>query len=319
MIRNSHFQTELPCGSPPCRQVSLAVVLLLALFAGVPPLTADEDSPSRRRCCLHCQPLRDRPALFVWPGQVWTEEDIEEGPIETDRPDFTEASSVVGRGRVQLEMGYTYIDDESGDTHTRTHSLPETLLRVGMVAEWFEFRIFWNHGSETTNSPAGSLTLNAAEDLYLGAKLALTLQDGIFPEMALMPQMTVPTAPVDDGFGTGEVMPGVNWLYGWDITEKLSAGGSTQVNRALDDGGKFYAEFAQSFTTGYAFTDKLKGYAEYFGFYPHGALTAEPQHYFDGGFTYLVTDNFQLDIRSGVGLNAAADDYFGGLGASYRY
>ena len=50
-------------------------------------------------------------------------------------------------------------------------------------------------------------------------------------------------------------------------------------------------------------------YFEYFGLYPHSGNATQPQHYFDGGVTYLVTNNIQLDVRAGTGLNHAADDY----------
>src|SRR5687767_13047429 len=112
-----------------------------------------------RPCC--CQQRR---TLLLWPGQEL--EPDEEGPLETDRPDFTEASSVVGRGRAQLEFGYTYIEDEEGGTRVRTHSFPETLLRVGMLREWFEFRIAWNYGIERTRDVEGiSTTISEPEDL----------------------------------------------------------------------------------------------------------------------------------------------------------
>jgi hypothetical protein len=38
-----------------------------------------------------------------------------------------------------------------------------------------------------------------------------------------------------------------------------------------------------------------------------------------GGFTFLVSDNIQWDIRGGVGLNDEADDYFVGTGLSVRF
>ena len=66
-------------------------------------------------------------------------------PLVTDRPDFTEASVTVGYGVVQLETGYTFTYDSDGDERPRSHSFPETLLRVGMFAEWFEFRVDWNY------------------------------------------------------------------------------------------------------------------------------------------------------------------------------
>ena len=68
--------------------------------------------------------------------------DLDE-PLVTDRPDFTEASSTVGLGVAQLEFGYTYTYDNDGTQSTRTHSFGEPLLRVGILAEWLEFRCGW--------------------------------------------------------------------------------------------------------------------------------------------------------------------------------
>ena len=49
------------------------------------------------------------------------------------------------------------------------------------------------------------------------------------------------------------------------------------------------------------------------------ADTNRPQNYLNGGFTYLINDDMQWDIRAGVGLNEAADDFFVGSGLSVRY
>ena len=238
--------------------------------------------------------------------------DLDE-PIVTDRPDFTEASVTVGRGVLQLESGYTYSFDNDG-TQTIGHSYPEALFRYGIFAEWFELRLAWNYAHEIVEGVERA----GADDLYLGCKLALTPQEGILPEMALVPQMTVPTG--GSAFRADEVLPGVNWLYGWDINDWLGTGGSTQFNRTPDDAtGEAYTEWAQSWTVNYGLTDRLGAYTEWFAFFPHSADTARVQHYFDGGFTFLFSDDIQWDIRGGVGLNAAADDYFVGTGLSLRF
>jgi Putative MetA-pathway of phenol degradation len=239
-------------------------------------------------------------------------------PLITDRPDFTESPTTVGRGVLQLEAGYTFTYDETPQGHVSEHSFPETLLRAGMIADWFELRIGWNWGeSAETVFGAGDESLSGAEDLYVGIKLALTPQEYYLPETGLIVQMNVPSG--SSAFTAGEVLPGVNYLYGWDVTDAFSIGGSSQANRALDDNGNdYYVEFAQSVTTGYGLTDTIGSYAEWYMFAPCGAETARNQQYFNGGFTYLIKDNFQWDIRAGVGLNEAADDFFTGTGFAVR-
>src|SRR6187401_2948654 len=131
--------------------------------------------------------------LFQW----YYEEDSEEKskldePLVTDRPDFTEAATTVGQGVVQLEMGYTFTGDSSGGERTGNHSFPETLWRIGILADWLEFRIQWNYDVERTRGAQLSDTQWGADDLYLGFKIALTEQQGCLPEVAIIPQMTVP-------------------------------------------------------------------------------------------------------------------------------
>jgi hypothetical protein len=75
---------------------------------------------------------------------------------------------------------------------------------------------------------------------------------------------------------------------------------------------------AQSWTVGASLTEELGAYAEWFALIPSGADTARTEHFLNGGFTYLINDDMQFDIRAGVGLNDAAADYFLGTGFSIR-
>ena len=239
-------------------------------------------------------------------------------PLVTDRPDFTESSVTVGYGVAQLETGYTFTYDSEGDDRVSSHSFPESLLRLGMFAEWFEFRIDWNYAVEQSDIGGVEDTVSGAEDLGLGVKLALTPQDGILPETAIILQMTVPSGSSE--FTANEVLPGFNYLYGWDINESWSTGGSTAINNQTDDvTADSYTEFSQSWTVGYSWSDDVGSYAEWYVLAPTSADTNHTQNYFNGGFTVLLNDNIQWDIRAGVGLNEAADDFFAGSGLSVRY
>ncbi len=317
-------------------RIALAV-LMLASFAATATADSDATRRSQQACgpcpgdhagnSNGCRPSADgggqcwqcRKTLLHWPCQDFSyiSPDDEEEPLATDRPDFTEASSTVGLGRTQLEFGYTYIRDDEGGVALRGDSYPELLTRVGMFAEWFEWRIAWNYAHERITEGGLSSSTDGAEDLYLGCKLALFEQDGWLPELAIVPQMTVPTGA--RAFTTDEVMPGVNLLYGWDITEDLSFAGSTQGNRAFDGTGDYYDEYAQSLTVGVSLTERIAMYNEVFGLFPHGAVQTGPEYYYNGGFTYLVNNNFQLDVRAGWGLNDRSDDFFTGAGGAIRF
>ena len=186
-------------------------------------------------------------------------------------------------------------------------------MRYGIVADWLELRVGYNYLDEES----GGVRNTGSEDLYLGVKIGLTPQEGILPEMALIPQMTVPTG--NNAFSSNQVLPGANWIYGWEINERISTAGSTQFNRALDGIGNAYTEWAQSWTIAYSLTEKLGAYTEAFAVLPSGAVNVLPEYYFNGGFAFLLNDNVQWDIRGGVGLNDAADDFFVGSGFSIRF
>ena len=166
--------------------------------------------PSYGPC--RCQP---RGTLFQWSyGTSFAGGPDLDAPLVTDRPDFTEASSTVGRGVAQLEVGYTYLFDNDGTDQTIVHSYPEPLLRLGILADWLELRVGWTYITESVNSVRDS----GSEDLYLGFKIGLTPQEGLLPEMSLIPQMFVPVGAEE--FTADDVLPGLNWIYGWE-TQRL--------------------------------------------------------------------------------------------------
>jgi len=45
----------------------------------------------------------------------------------------------------------------------------------------------------------------------------------------------------------------------------------------------------------------------------------ENEHSVNGGVSFLLRDNLQLDLSAGVGLNDAAHDFFVGAGAVWRF
>ena len=272
----------------------------------------DSDEQQKKECC--------RPTtLFQWSYGTVTNGPDPSATLNSDRPDFTESAVTVGQGITQWELGYTYSFSNDGTSQLRSHSYPESLLRAGMLADWFELRVGWNYASGASKTLGGGQeSYHGSEDLYLGVKLALTPQDGMLPAMALIPQTMVPVG--SGGLSAGECLPGVNWTYSWDLSDRWSLAGQTQINRALDTvTNRPFLDFSQSASIGLSITERIGGYFEWYCMVPDGADVDPTLHYINGGMTYLVNDYLQLDWRVGHGLSAVGDDYFAGSGLVFRY
>lgn len=60
------------------------------------------------------------------------------------------------------------------------------------------------------------------------------------------------------------------------------------------------SSFTYSTALGFSISKKLGGYIEPFGAFHEGGFY---ESFFDTGLTYLIRDNFQLDVSYGFGLN----------------
>jgi len=135
--------------------------------------------------------------------------------LDPDRPHFPEASTAVGKDRAVLESGYTL----SKGSSFLSQSYPEALLRVGMFADWFEFRIGHNFLHEEEKTGGMTAVRSGAQDLYLGMKFALTPQKDVLPAIAVIPQMTVPIG--SSTLTANRVLPGLNVDMSWEILKNF--------------------------------------------------------------------------------------------------
>jgi len=92
-------------------------------------------------------------------------------------------------------------------------------------------------------------------------------------------------------------------------------------NFVQDDLGiSSHHELATGLTAVFQLTKKVEMFAEWDAFYPTGGLgSAAPRNYAVTGLVYFVTPDLQLDMRAGVGLNHAANDFLAGVGFAARY
>lgn len=235
--------------------------------------------------------------------------------LVTDRPDQTESSVVVPPGYVQIETGITYTDDGSA---SRTLEYPSTLIRAGLV-ERLELRLGITgfvsefEGNETTGFG----------DSEVGIKLYLWSEKGARPEAALLAGTSVPTDK--DTFSSDRFDPAFRFSFAHTLSDRASLGYNIGVAWESQDTAAAppssvhrLSVLQYTLVSGIGITDKLSTFVELYGDIPLSAPGGSA-HSFDGGFTYLVRPNLQLDIAGGFGLTRDAADWFIGTGVSVRF
>jgi hypothetical protein len=132
--------------------------------------------------------------------------------------------------------------------------------------------------------------------------------------------MAATTLPTGSSFFSQEVLqPELRIAVGWDLTERLALGANlayAYMNDVIMD--ERFNQGGASLSLGYSLTDRLGAFFEYFGAYPI-VKDGPDESFLNGGVTFLVLANFQLDARAGYGLNGLEDDFFFGLGSGVRW
>jgi hypothetical protein len=133
-------------------------------------------------------------------------------------------------------------------------------------------------------------------------------------------QMTVPTGSAE--VTARRVLPGVNVDFGWEVIKDVFNIELLIANNFVQDqvGGGSHHELATGLTAAFQVTKTLEIFGEWDAFYPTGGLgSAAPRNYVVAGLVYFVTPDFQLDMRAGVGLDHASNDFLAGVGFAARY
>ena len=231
----------------------------------------------------------------------------QESAIITDRPDFTESAATVPASRVQLEGGYTF--SRAGEV--REHALGEILVRVG-VAEDLEFRLGLNSYAWNLSPSAD---VSGFKDATIGAKWSVYNDREDRISFSVLAATTLPTGGKE--FREDALQPEAKFIVAWGMTDRQTISANLNTT-AASIGGKRFALISGSLSLGQLITDVLGAYAEVFGFLPQqeGAPDA---YYLNGGMTWLISADVQLDARVGGRLNGSQPDFFAGVGAGWRW
>lgn len=232
-------------------------------------------------------------------------------PLVTDRPDATEASSTVGKGVLQFEIGAFYESFEQNNIKTENYTYNTTLIRYGILDN-LELRLGWDFVEGTTKVNGNKLDniTSGFSPLLLGVKIDIAEENGAMPEIALIGHVfPVFSASTDYRPET----TGVDFRF--SLAHTLSERASLGYNIG-GQWGNDSPEAAAIYTIayGYSITNKFGAFAELYGDLPEDS---KANHFWDAGFTYLVSNDFQLDTSFGTSITEG-QDLFVSLGFSYR-
>ncbi len=232
-------------------------------------------------------------------------------PLVTDRPDFTESSSVVGVAVVQFEGGVTFFETADG---TETTTAGEVLVRWGVLK-----RLELRFGLPTytwIDQPGSSSS--GFVDSFVGLKYQFADAKGRGflggMEGSVIASTTMPTGDAD--FASEEWQPSAVLSVGWDLGPKLGLGVNLGVGRPVDADDRYTTAWASA-ALGIGVTEKLSVFFEVFGFNreeARGPNTAT----FQAGVVYLLSPDLQLDLRAARRLTDRGVDLLVGAGVSWR-
>jgi len=298
-----------------------AILLALSVAGFVQAQTPDDfPSPSDR---LPIRPLLDDgqmspPADWLNDSNDLGDFDDEE-PLETDRDSFTPATTTVTRHRFIVESAYSFIDRRDRQD---SHSFPEFVGRYGL-ADWFELRFGANYevgggGNAISGGGSGGVLnepgkIERESQVTYGFKVSLTQQDSWKPRSAVILQGASPTSGPE---ATSQFIG--TYVLGWQFSNGWTWDSAIRYATAEAEGDR-HGAWAPSTVLKVPLAERWNAHAEYFGITSVGLAEARHHHYFSPGMHYLITNDLEIGVRVGWGLNEQASNFFSNVGFGWRF
>jgi hypothetical protein len=224
--------------------------------------------------------------------------------LVTDRPDRTESAETVPEGLWQLEVGATF---EWGEEDVLT--LPGTLLRWG-ISPRFELRLGWDGWMSMAGSEG-----DGAGDGEIGGKVVILRGDDSKPQLALLFASSLPWG--SSAHTTGQYDPSFRFALDQDLGERVGFGANMGLEWESDSGDSTNSWWVYTAVLGGDLSPSTGAFVELYGREPASAV-GSGEVSIDGGFTWRIRPELQLDIAAGLGLTSSAADGFVGVGLSLR-
>ena len=229
--------------------------------------------------------------------------------IDTDRPDQTESAFLVPKKWFQFEAGFNFQKKNS----TENESLTPTLLSKYGLSKRIEFRIITSLKTNSSSATSyGTINETGLDVVEVGAKISLTEEKYFLPKTSFIFHLGIPGF-TSVKFKPDKIAPNFRFTMQHTLSPKISLG----YNAGCEwDGFTNDPAYIYTVTLGFSPAKKWYSYIEGFGAFKKKIV---PEHNFDGGLAYFISNNFKADISSGFGLTNTAAQWYIAIGLSARF
>ena len=216
------------------------------------------------------------------------------------------------RAPLQIETGFIYENFSNDNTEFQNLGLGTTLLRYG-VWDNFELRLGGYYQQSNVKSEDFNVdsTQSGMGPVLAGFKVYVVEEKGFRPEISILADITLNSV--------GKLSYRPSYTYSTikvSASHTLSNFFSLGYNLGIaSDGEAPSSFFVYSLVVGMSLAERLGGFAEIYGNSPEGGY---PNTKIDGGLTYLILPNLQVDVSGGVGLDGSMNMYFVSCGITWR-
>jgi hypothetical protein len=202
-----------------------------------------------------------------------------------------------------------------------THSFPEFVARYGLN-DWFELRFGASYevgGEGSVVSTGGGFSeqdagvIESESQLMYGFKINATQQDGWVPRSSVILAGASPTSgPEATSQFYATYVAGWTTDYNWQWDTALRFGTDEfEADR--------HSLWAPSTVIKVPLGERWKVHGEYFGIVSHGLADPRSRHYLSPGAHYLISNDLELGVRIGWGLNEESSNFFSNVGLGWRF
>jgi hypothetical protein len=229
--------------------------------------------------------------------------------IRTGRPGQAIGPFVVGTGIFQLQSGMEYSENKLPLGSTTTASDIGSVFRYG-TSDFFEVNAALNYSEQKTSNDVFSSQLNGWSQMELGVRTNILNSKTNFPSIGLQYRVKLPSVSPD--FQSRQLASKATLATGQRLCKGVGLNTNWGINWNGNNGdanGFYVLSFSLSLT------EKWGIVAEHYGEFDDRDINGKV----DGGFSYLVNNDLQLDLLGGWGsLGVDDENFFAGIGVSVR-